>query len=368
MEDQSKPFNAFDNLAKQRQIYNLQLIIAIQTELAASDLDLNKFMDNITEQMLYLTPSIGAVIELVEGEEMVYRAASGALASHIGTRLSQHNSLSGLAVKECKTLVANDTETDSRVNLAACRQIGARSLAAAPLLSQSKAIGVLKIMSDRANAFQTADIEMLQLISGFVGSALAQQISHRITEEALRDKSIAYEKLKEAEKNLEYLATHDHLTKLVNRQYFTCELEVAFHAAMNSDNKIALMYIDVDYFKQINDTHGHDIGDKVLKTFVKRVQNCVRESDLFARIGGDEFVILLRSITPNEAADIATEIQNKLRKPFKFDGLSLMVTSSIGIAMLDDSMKSPDDLIKKADEHLYCAKKAGRACYKIKSS
>lgn len=357
--------HAAEALANQRLIYNLKLIIAIQTELTTTELDLDKFMNHVVEQTLFLTPSTGAVIELVEDNNMVYRAASGSVSDYVGMKLNIDNSISGLCIKQKEIVFSDDTENDSRVDKNACRKINAKSLIACPLFHQDRAIGVLKIISDKSDTFHDSDIQMMQIISGFIGTALAQQLAHQTTENALRDKSIAYEKLKEAEKKLAFIANHDHLTQLPNRHYFSQVLKESLSEAIDKNYKIALIYLDIDYFKQINDTHGHDIGDQLLKAFAQRLERSIRQSDTATRLGGDEFIVLLRSVTGEEPVKVAINILKNLTTPFKFGQITLNIGSSIGIAILDETIRSPDDLIKNADKQLYEAKKAGRNCYKI---
>lgn len=154
----------------------LDLILQVQTRLMETDFDLASFMDLVVEDMLELTPATGAVIELHEKDEMVYRAATGSIKDYIGLRLPSENSISGLCVKSREVLRSNDTEKDERVNLEACRKVGARSMVVAPLFHDGKTVGVLKIISNQPNAFNEEDVKTLQLMAGFVASGLSQQI------------------------------------------------------------------------------------------------------------------------------------------------------------------------------------------------
>lgn len=155
---------------------NLDLILQVQTRLMESDFDLSSFMDLVVEDMLKLTPATGAVIELQENNEMVYRAATGSVKNYVGLHLPFENSISGLCVKSHEVLRSDDTEKDERVNIEACRKVAARSMVVAPLFHNGKTVGVLKIVSDQPQAFSEEDVKTLQLMAGFVASGLSQQI------------------------------------------------------------------------------------------------------------------------------------------------------------------------------------------------
>lgn len=158
----------------------LNKILAVQQKLLQGDLDLSAFMDLVVNEIQALTPANGVIIELASGNEMVYRAACGTAASFLDLRLPLDGSISGLCVKTGEILRSDDTENDPRVNLEACRKVCARSLIVAPLTSQGSTVGVLKIMSDKVNAFGDIDIQLLQLMAGFLGIELNNQIVREI--------------------------------------------------------------------------------------------------------------------------------------------------------------------------------------------
>jgi diguanylate cyclase (GGDEF)-like protein len=125
------------------------------------------------------------------------------------------------------------------------------------------------------------------------------------------------------------------------------------------------MYLDIDRFKQINDTHGHAVGDALLKAFAARLMRALRVTDVVARLGGDEFAILLRSLPdPAHAGFVADKILEEVRRAFKVDALRFEVTTSIGIATVTAGAASPDALLKVADESMYRAKQTGRNSWK----
>lgn len=594
---------------------NLARIIATQARLAQAELDLEPFLDLMVQQMQALTPASGAVVELVEGEEMVYRAACGSVAPFVGLRLAMGNSLSGLCVRSASVLMSPDTEEDPRVDQEACRRIGVASMVVAPLLLAGKAVGVLKIMAQQANAFSATDVQTLQLMAGLLGSELGHQVdfennqrllaerteevakrmaseavlranmertqriiesSHEafvcvdqhsvisdwnseasrifgwtrgevigrpltsliiperlrsahhqgmarfletgqgpvinqrvelpalrkdgseliveitistsgsgaqrefsafmrdVTERkrteqevllnqqllrsvtdaipavvafvdtrevlrycnkpflqtfgkieaqclghtllellgaqeygfiqphvqrALAGQQTSFERALKVQDNERYLearyvpeldiggevrgfylilwditerwaleqqfrlrALRDSLTGLLNRAALMEALEHALAEHGPGSHGLALLYLDVDHFKEINDSLGHAVGDEVLQVFAARLERHVRASDAVARLGGDEFVILLQHLPAvGHACEVAAKILDAMDEPLHVRQHQLQVSTSIGVAMLDGQTPCAQSLLEKADQALYQAKQAGRS-------
>lgn len=168
------------------------------------------------------------------------------------------------------------------------------------------------------------------------------------------------------EENIRHQAQYDALTDLPNRVLLFDRLQQALAQAKRDRARLALMYVDLDRFKQINDSLGHAIGDLVLQQAAERMQDCVREVDTVARIGGDEFVVLLPIIENDEDAIVVAEkIRQVLCQPFEVSGQSLQLSSSIGIAIYPDHGTSEDEITGNADIAMYIAKEAGRDNVKI---
>ncbi|MBS0212144.1 MAG: diguanylate cyclase [Proteobacteria bacterium] len=165
----------------------------------------------------------------------------------------------------------------------------------------------------------------------------------------------------EAEQAVARLARHDSLTGLGNRLHFGERLDLAMARYRRSGQPLAVLYMDVDRFKQINDTHGHAAGDIVLREFAERLRGCVRHVDFPARLGGDEFVVLVEDLdTPEVPQTIAEKLIASIGEPIDAGAATLRVTASIGIAVADDASLTPDELLNRADAALYRAKQAGR--------
>ncbi len=165
---------------------------------------------------------------------------------------------------------------------------------------------------------------------------------------------------KKMEEKLENFAYYDSLTGLPNRRYFKQAARKAIERCEGNSKKSAIMFIDLDRFKFINDTMGHDVGDDLLKKVSYRISRSVRETDVVARHGGDEFIILFEDIEEAGAIDIATRILDQFNSPFLLEGGKFFTTPSIGISMYPKDGKDTAALIKHADNAMYIAKKRGK--------
>jgi diguanylate cyclase (GGDEF)-like protein len=226
-------------------------------------------------------------------------------------------------------------------------------------------------LADRINGLQrekdAAQGEALatkqQLVSVLQRSeaSLERRVAERTTElEALNAR------LRENERELQALAHTDSLTGLANRLLFDARLEQSIQLARRNRGQIALLLVDLDNFKAINDSYGHAIGDEVLRCAAARFRAALREADTVARIGGDEFTIVLTGIAGGADAErMADKILAAMREPMRVLGMPLEVTASIGIAMFSGSDLSAPELIRRADRAMYAAKDAGRNCCRM---
>ena len=447
----------------------LERIIQTQSLLVQADLALNPFMQLVIDKLRELTQAHGASVDFVDGDHTVVRRASGAMAAHLGMRVDNATSLSGLCVRTAAVQRCADSEADERVDRATCRVLGVRSMIFAPLRQGTVAVGVLKVFSERPDAFDDGDVQMLQLMASAIVAALAKKAAHdarneaearlRTSEERMRallehahDAVISIdehgrvsqwnraaerlfgwspietigqpvadfvvppamrgevaalvaryasaERLEDAhqrvtlpaidragrqlsvevsltatrvagrweltafghdvserrefEARLRAMALSDGLTGLANRRAFMETLEKAVSRHARGGPPLALLFLDLDGFKEINDVHGHHIGDLALQTFARRLEACVRKGDTVARLGGDEFTVLAEGIVSLEQARaIADKIMDAMKPPL--EGHKLRLRTSIGISLY----KPPADasrFLREADHAMYHAK------------
>jgi len=171
-------------------------------------------------------------------------------------------------------------------------------------------------------------------------------------------------KHKRTEETIKQLAYHDSLTGLPNRRLFTDRLNMAITHAERNKHKVAMILLDLDQFKGVNDTLGHSVGDELLQVVGGRLVNLLRKNDTVARMGGDEFMLILPAIArQGDAAIVAMKILEAFREPFVFDEHELRITISIGIAIYPNDGDDAGALVKNADIAMYCAKSQGRDSY-----
>lgn len=169
-----------------------------------------------------------------------------------------------------------------------------------------------------------------------------------------------------AEQKIAHLAHYDYLTDLPNRALFLNCLEHSVLLAKRNNYKAAVLFLDLDGFKQVNDTLGHDAGDQLLREVSTRLKSAVRESDTVARVGGDEFTFVLNNIESSEgAAVVAEKVIAALAEPFDLKGRQCKVGGSIGIAMFPDDARDLEKLIRQADEAMYLAKQSGKNTHRF---
>lgn len=166
---------------------------------------------------------------------------------------------------------------------------------------------------------------------------------------------------KQAEMQLAHIARTDALTQVTNRRHFFELAEPEFQKARGLGGQLGVVMLDVDYFKKINDTYGHQIGDEVLRHVAKVCKNNLRQTDLFARYGGEEFICLVQGEDASDTQHIAEKLRQALEEtPILLPDQHISITASLGVAVLQGAAKSLDELIGKADEALYTSKKEGR--------
>jgi diguanylate cyclase (GGDEF)-like protein len=262
----------------------LMAIIKTQSEIAASDLDPNQVMHLVAKRAQELTDATSAVIELPEGDEMVYAVTAGEATPYLGIRMDRRSTLSGLSLDRGQVLYCEDTEIDPRIDRRASRRVNLRSMICVPLKHNGQSVGVLKVYSPEPRRFGPADVETLNLLSEAISAQMAHASLFELT-------------LKEGRT--------DALTGLFNRRAYEERRVVEAARSARYGRPLGLCLFDLDGFKAVNDRHGHPAGDRVLQGVAKVIGSSRLTDDAF-RIGGDEFAVLMPE-TNLEGATIAGE-------------------------------------------------------------
>jgi diguanylate cyclase (GGDEF)-like protein len=244
------------------------------------------------------------------------------------------------------------------------RLLGQRLCEAVPLIREGGFFDKYKRVAETGETlleeFQTSS-------SGLSASWLSHQVVRLGDGVAITSRDISERKV--MEERFKYMAQNDALTGLPNRALFLDRLAQAIARARRHKQPMALMFLDVDHFKGVNDTLGHAAGDELLRTFAERLKGCVRRTDTVARLGGDEFTIILEDLkAEQDSATVAKKIAAALLPPIKLAEREVTITSSIGIANYFDAASSelsPGSLLEQADQALYAAKRRGRNGYAL---
>lgn len=239
-----------------------------------------------------------------------------------------------------------------------------KKVLAVPILYGDRGIprGVLYAIRYLDIPFASDTLKMALIFAGQADIALENaSLYHGMRQELVRRKR--------AEEALENLAYQDTLTGLANRAYFIGKLKLAIDQAAELHKSVALIFIDLDNFKVINDSLGHKTGDEVLRVVSRRISSCLRENDVAARLGGDEFTVLIDEVDSIEQVkSIAGRILSSLKSPIKLDEREVFVNSSLGIALNPSDETDPETFLRNADLAMYSAKEKGKGCFVLYDS
>ncbi len=251
--------------------------------------------------------------------------------------------ISGLVAKTGKAILVNDVHKDKRFLYYKGRKKGIGSFFSVPLKSNKvKLVGLLNLHKKEVNGFRKDDLLIYQ--------AVAQQIAQAF------DNSRVF-------KNLKKLSITDELTQLHSRRYLNDALDKYLNSSQRNHSVFSIILIDIDYFKKINDQHGHLFGDRVLRKLAEFLKKNSRQSDIASRYGGEEFVLLLQGTETIKAIKVAEKLRKTVEKNLKIDGKkspSIKITISAGVASYPESGKTSIELMAAADKNLYQAKRTGR--------
>lgn len=240
-----------------------------------------------------------------------------------------------------------------------------KASASATLAGYAHMADLLAVSAEKSIAGLTTVYRLLfaamMLVLALTVVAIFQPMFRAVTQRA--------QELMSARNEMAYLAAHDRLTGLRNRMFLTDHFEHMIENARRREERVAVLHLDLDHFKAINDAYGHMAGDMVLATVAKRIKNSVRAADIPARLGGDEFVVLLNAPgTADDIASVANRIVENVNEPIHHDNVVFRCGASIGIATYPEDASKPDDLLIGADLALYRAKSEGGGCVRFFSA
>jgi diguanylate cyclase (GGDEF)-like protein len=266
-------------------------------------------------------------------------------------RLERPGNAEGLARRVWKTgapvWVGDIGEDDIVSRREEALRAGLKSAFAFPIMAGGEFFGLMEFFADEARPQDDSVIQLAHNVGAHIGQFIAR---------------------KAAERNLQFVASHDALTGLFNRSMFSQRLQQALAQAHRHERQLAVLFIDLDGFKRINDTLGHDAGDVLLADLAVRLRECMREGDTLGRMGGDEFVVLIEGYKEDtQLLEVARKVLDTVAQPFVLRDGSYNVTASIGIAAYPQDGHDAPELLKNADIAMYRAKEQGKNNFRFHS-
>jgi len=316
-------------VAHETHVDRLRFLIETQRLINAGVADADRVMSVVLDRALAVADADGASVELVEGDHMVAQAVRGLTESPSGLPAASDLSLAGQSVRLAIPLICRDTETDTRIDSEACRRVGVRSIAVAPLVQAGQGVGVLKVVSGAPDHFSDADGDVLELMATFIVSSLASAVTfERDAERALRDP----------------------LTGLPNRAVLNDRLTHGIYEAGRYGRHFGLFLIDIDRFSAINDALGYEWGDAVLRAVAQGLSGTVRAGDTLARLASDHFAIMAenadRAVVEDRLRGRIDAVMSAVDDDLALEGFTLTATTAVVWSSGYDD--SPEGLIRAA--------------------
>jgi diguanylate cyclase (GGDEF)-like protein len=354
----------------------LRQIHEVTTSLCQSS-DIKEVFEKIMDSLLlHLRHMDAGAILLADGNtsrlrEVISRIRDGSK----NNKRHVIQSIVNRVMKEARALMitkpSRKKETGSSRSVEGERRI---SVICVPLVTQKEIRGVIYVRSASApQGFRKDDLLFINQLGHPVALAIENTLLHeknRRSEEALEKARDELEtkveertlELMEANRKLNELSITDGLTGLFNHRYFMRALEAEYRRAIRYKRSLALLLLDIDHFKRVNDTYGHPCGDLVLRDLAALLKGCLRSADVAARYGGDEIAVILPETTESKASEVAEKLRRRLEKnSFEWEGSSFSITCSIGVAAVPETnIAYRNELLSSADKSLYLAKGKGR--------
>ncbi|AJQ92672.1 sensor domain-containing diguanylate cyclase [Gynuella sunshinyii] len=329
----------------------LEIINLIGREVASS-LDIHRIIQTLHKHFAELMGvqilGVALINEQTQALDFKYFIEKDMMLESFSIPLDTHASYATYAVNTGELVFSNNAREDAYEYFGNVQDnIVQGSFIYVPLYKDDAVYALFTLQSNKIQAFKVAHIELVRSVSLFLSIAILNALTHQhiqtLTREIVKEKN-----------EIAHLASHDRLTKLNNR----IGLESHFDQLSSQEGiQFAVVYIDLDKFKPVNDQYGHEIGDEVLQILAERMRRATRRSDIAARIGGDEFVIILNGVsTEAEAQQIVMQLQEKLSSPISVRDLILKLEASFGIAFYPEHGHSLKAMLKASDEAMYRVK------------
>jgi len=307
------------------------------------------------------------VLRRLEGKQLTLLAQCGVPQGCLAEKMSADQGLAQEMIATQKPIAVFDADTNAATAaLAAAAQTSPgtfkfRSFAGAPLIACGRVIGLLGVYScEKPRQFSELDLEHLQIIASHVAVAIENERLYREIQEKNRQLEQEVEQRQQAEKRLWSHSFNDGLTGIPNRQLFSEHIKHSIDHAHRSELSFSLLLLDLDRFKVINDSLGHEVGDKLLIAVAGALQKMLRPGDILARLGGDEFGFLLEDFNQRtDAHTLVDRVQRVLSQPFRIDDREVRTSASIGIVDFDSHYTKPDEMLRDAETAMYQAKARG---------
>jgi diguanylate cyclase (GGDEF)-like protein len=281
--------------------------------------------------------------------------------------LDDENSYASWVVRNERSIKLNNVKREYKEYVKDHTDISGKKIGSVlycPLIMNGKIMGVMGLASAQENAYTDEDVRFISSLGTFIAVAIGNSRNHAELlwlNKELKNEKAALEKLTN---EMTMIANHDSLTGLPNRLLLDELFSKTVLQARRHNRYFGVLFLDLDNFKPINDTYGHHIGDEALIEVSKRLKSALRSSDVIARIGGDEFIVIVEDLESSEsAAIIAEKLIRSLSRPMNLSGNTCVLGASIGIAMYPVDGESCRDLYRHADESMYAVKKKGKNGY-----
>ncbi|HUF32599.1 MAG TPA: EAL domain-containing protein [Acidimicrobiales bacterium] len=315
-----------------------------------SVLEIDEVLSRILDNALELLGGTAGSVMLLDDGRLRAVAVRGNDHAH-GTSVAMGEGIAGRVAATREPLLL-DGELDERWRGRHLRVQPVQSAMSIPLVHRDTLLGVLNLNAGSGRQFSEYDLRALSLFGEHAAAAIGNARLYEVTATTA--------------KNMTHEALHDPLTRLPNRTLFADRVAHALHRRRSRETEVAVLFLDLDDFKRVNDSWGHQVGDELLCAVAARLRAVVRDGDTACRLGGDEFAILIDEASgPGEALATADRIITALCAPFSLAGRDVAVRASIGVALSEENIPDAAELLRNADVAMYLAKDEGKACARL---